>query len=244
MAFHQADCIAQTRTYLDEVSPKSWTDTEVIREVNNGYGELITAVIQVFEDFYQRRTDFSLIANQQEYKTTDGVPTDVYKIKRIEFNPQVATNPNSFYRASPTNINNFRSSIANQNLGSTSMPLYYTYGFGADMTIGFLPIPSVNSTGGVRLWYIYEVPMMVAPTDEVNIPYAERYASLIAQYAAAVLLRKGQQEEAVAKQYMAEFDEGKQQMMEELKQRNVDDAGVIMDSIGLNTDFSMVDLYY
>jgi hypothetical protein len=244
MAYNFSQCIAQTRTYLDEVSPKSWTDFEVQREVNNGYGELITTVIQVFEDFYQRRTDFSLINGKQEYTVADGVPSDVYKIKRIEYNGNTTNNPTSFYRASPTNINNFRSTIVNTNLGSTSMPLYYTYGFGTAMTIGFLPIPQINSTNGVRLWYIYEVPMMANPTDTVNIPYSERYASLIALYAAAVLLRKGQQEEAVAARYMTEFDEGKQEMMEELKQRNVDDAGVIMDSIGLNTDFSMVDLYY
>lgn len=236
--------IAQTRTYLDEVVEKSWTESEVIREINNGYGEVVTAVIEVFEDYYLRRTDFNLVANQQEYGNVDGVPDDIYKIKRIEYNSQVSSNPNAFYRATPTNINNFRSTIVNPALGVTSMPLYYTYGFSSDLHIGFIPIPKTNSTNGVRLWYIYEVPTLVNPTDPIYIPYSDRYASLISQYAAAVLLRKGQQEEAVAARYLQEFNESKADMMNELKMRNPDDSNVIMDSVGLNTDFSMIDLYY
>lgn len=236
--------IAQTRTYLDEVVQKSWTETEVKRECNNTYIELVTAVVEVFEDFYLSRTDFSLVAGQQEYGVSDGLPSNVYKIKRIEINYDVAANANSFYRASPTNINNFRSSIVNQNIGSTSMPMYYPYGFGNAMKIGLLPIPKKDSANGLRFWNIYEVSPMVLPTDEVNIPYSERYASLIALGAAGVLLRKGQQQEKDAARYIAEYNNGKQTMMEELKQRNADDAKVIMDSIGLNTDFGMIDLFY
>jgi hypothetical protein len=244
MAVLFQDVIAQTRTYLDEVSPKSWTDYEVRREVNNGYGELITATIQVFEDYYLRRIDFSLIASQQEYGVADGIPADLYKIKRIEYNPQTASNPNSFYRASPISMNKFGSTLVNSALGTTSTPLYYTYGFANNIKIGFLPIPQINSTNGVRLWHIYTVPMMVNDTDEVNIPYPERYASDISLYAAGVLLRKGQQEEPVAARYLAEFAQGKLDMMEELRQRNVDDSMVISDSLGQNNDFGLVDLYY
>jgi hypothetical protein len=243
--------IAATRTYLDEVTPKSWTDYEVKREVNNAYGELITATIEVFEDYYQRRTDFNLVTGQQEYTIADGLPTDIYKIKRVEYNPNTLSNPNAFYRAAPTNINNFRSTITNPGLGSTSFPFYYTYGFDSSFVIGFVPIPQVASANGVRLWYIYRTPILVNDgtgggglDDPINIPYADRYASLIPLYAAGVLLRKGQQEEPVAAKYMADFDTGKQEMMNELKQRNVDDSEIIQDSIGLNTDFSMVDLYY
>jgi hypothetical protein len=186
---------------------------------------------------------------QQEYTIADGLPSDVYKIKRIEYCPNTSSNPNAFYRAAPVNINNFRSSITNQALGSTSFPFYYTYGFDSSFTIGFIPIPQVLSTNGVRFWYIYRTPMLVNDgsnnvDDAINIPYADRYASLIPLYAAGVLLRKGQQEEPIAARYMAEFAEGKEEMMNELKQRNVDDSAVIQDSIGLNTDFSMVDLYY
>ena len=245
--FSQA--IAATRTYLDEVSPKSWTDYEVKREVNNAYGDLVTAVIQVFEDYYQRRIDFNLVATKQEYTVADGLPADVYKIKRVEVNDNVVSNPNSFYRAAPININNYRGSIVNQNLGSSAYPFYFTYGFDDSFTIGFLPIPKLDATAGVRFWYIYRSPVLVNDgtnnvDDPINIPYSDKYASLIPLYAAAVLLRKGQQEEPTAARYLQEFNEGKQDMMDELKQRNVDDAAVIMDSIGMNTDFSMVDLYY
>jgi len=244
MAVQFKDSVAATRTYLDEVSPKSWTDYEVKREVNNAYTQLVTTTIQVFEDYYQRRTDFNLVTNKQEYTIADGVPADVYKIKRVEFCPNTVTNPNSFYRAAPTNINNFRSTIVNPALGSTSFPFYYTYGFDTNFTIGFIPIPKQDSPNGLRLWYIYTTPNLVNDTDVINIPYASRYASLIPMYAAAVLLRKGQQEEAVAARYMADYTQGQADMINELKQRNVDDSAVIQDSIGLNTDFSMVDLYY
>jgi hypothetical protein len=241
--------IAATRTYLDEVAPKSWTDYEVKREVNNAYGDLVTSVIQVFEDYYQRRIDFNTVASQQEYTVADGLPTDVYKIKRIEINANVASNPDSYYRAAPININNYRGSIVNQNLGSSAYPFYYTYGFDSSFTLGFLPIPKISGTNAVRFWYVYRSPVLVNDgtggiDDAINIPYADKYSSLIPLYAAAVLLRKGQQEESVAARYLEEFNAGKKDMMDELKQRNVDDSAVIMDSIGMNTDFSMVDLYY
>jgi hypothetical protein len=164
-------------------------------------------------------------------------------------NANVVSNPDSYYRAAPININNYRGSIVNQNLGSSAYPFYYTYGFDASFAIGFLPIPKISNTNGVRFWYIYRSPVLINDgtnnvDDEINIPYADKYASLIPLYASGVLLRKGQQEEPTAARYLEEFDKGKQDMMDELKQRNVDDAAVIMDSIGMNTDFSMVDLYY
>lgn len=231
------DAIAKTRMFLDEVSAKTWPDTEVKREVNFAYQEFVTAVVNAFEDFYLTPTAFSLVDALQEYGVSDGVPDDVYKIRRIELNYDTAQAANAFRKAMPINITQVRDSLSTSGLGAVSAPRYFTYGFETSMKLGFIPVPNVDSTNGAKLWYVQKIPNLVLITDTVNIPYADRYASGVALLAAGSLLRKGQQEELAAARYIADGQAMKSQMVEELEDRVADESKVIIDSLGMDTDF-------
>jgi len=231
------DLIAKTRMYLDEVAAKSWTDTEVKREVNFAYQEFVSAVVNTFEDFYLVPSTFNIINGQQEYGVSDGVPSNIYKIRRIEVNFDTASSPTGYGKAMPVNITQIRDSLGTSNMGGMTRALYYTYGFDSSIKLGFIPVPKKDSANGVRLWTVQAVINLVLVTDNVNIPYADRFATGISLIAAGTLLRKGQQEEVAAVRYIADGQSMKAQMTEELEDRVADESKVILDSVGMDTDF-------
>ena len=226
--------------FLDEVSPKSWSDTEVQREVNYAYHALVTTVMTSYEDFYLTAPFFINIVNgQQEYGTADGVPSDIFKVRRVEMNYSAGTSI-AYVKAAPIrDISAIRDSIMTSGSGSATLrPMYYVYGFGANFHIGIIPVPSKDATNGIKVWYSPTLSDLVQPTDAPNIPYPDRYATIIPLIAAANLLRKGQQEEVVAAKYLADAEEMKMKLMEELEDRISDDGRVILDSIGYDVDFT------
>jgi len=239
MAQNFSQLIAKTRMFLDEVSPTSWSDTEVQREVNYGYHDIVTTVMTTYEDFYMTTPILiNIVDNQQEYGIIDGLPSDIFKMRRVEMN--YSPTGTQYVKAAPIrDISAIRDSIMTSGTGSATLrPLYYVYGFGANFHIGIIPLPSENSTNGIKVWYIPTQIDLVAPTDVPNIPYPERYATIIPLIAASNLLRKGQQEEVVAARYLADADKMKMDLMEELEDRISDDGRVILDSIGYDTDFT------
>jgi len=238
MAVNYRDSIAQTRMYLDEVSEKSWSETEVEREVNYGYQSFVTNAMTAYEDFYMIRSDFDLQENVQEYGVADGVPSDVFKIRRIELNYKITSNPDAFRKSVPININDVKSSITRASFGSASFPAYYTYGFDSSFKLGFVPIPTEDGTNAARLWYIQQQVKLVVPTDLLNIPYADRYANGVALIAAGTLLRKGQQEEVSAEKYLIQGENLRMDMQQDLEDRVSDEAKLITDSIGMDLDFT------
>lgn len=239
MAKLRRDVIAQARMYLDEVAPKSWTESELIRECNYGYQKLVSAVMNSYEDFYIDTATWDLKDSQQEYDvTTDNLPDDVYKVRRIELNYRISQSPTAFRKAIPTNITNIKGSLNTANNGNFSFPIYYVFGFEASLKIGLIPVPNQDSIGGGKLWYIPVVPDLAEQTSVVNIPYPDRYADAISLWAAGALLRKGQQEEAPASRYIADADALRDKMIEELEGRIDDEAKVISDSVGAYLDFT------
>ena len=71
---------SQVRTYLDEATQADWTDTEIDREINVGYMKVYSEVVNVYEDYYSTTTTVTTVDDQQEYGTSDGFPTDFYKM--------------------------------------------------------------------------------------------------------------------------------------------------------------------
>jgi hypothetical protein len=240
MAQNFSQLIAKTRMFLDEVSPKSWSDTEVQREVNYAYHDVVTTVMTTYEDYYMTAPVFvNIIDAQQEYGVADGLPQNTFKLRRVEMN--YASNTGKQYvKAAPIrDISAIRDSIMTSGTGSATLrPMYYVYGFSANFHIGIIPVPSKDAPNGIKVWYIPTQSDLVNPTDEPNIPYPERYATIIPLMAAGNLLRKGQQEEVVAAKYLDDADKMKQDLMQELEDRISDDGRVILDSIGYDTDFT------
>ena len=100
-----------TRTYLDEATQADWTDVEIDREVNNGYQEVVAHVMDTYEDFYVVKDSLNTVANQQEYGTADGLPSSLFKIRRVEINYR-PDQTNIFTRALPIHLDDVHSDLA------------------------------------------------------------------------------------------------------------------------------------
>lgn len=226
MAKALSELANHTRVYLDEKSAKDWSDIQVFRAVNYAYMEVYAAVVETYEDYYRTKFSTTLKANQQEYL----LPDNTYKVRRLE----VQYDPNGRARkAQPFNFDSERSGIGDVNTGSSSAPMYYLSG----NVLGLKPVPAVEVASGLRGWIIVTPNELVETTDEINIPFPERYAGLIPLGAAGELLRKGQQEETVASKYLDDFRIGLEKMKQELEDRFADGFKYIIDSIGDTNDF-------
>src|SRR3990167_3695207 len=224
---------AQTRTYLDEATTADWTDPEIDREVNVRYLELYTAAVTVFEDYYSVKATTDTFADIEEYT----LPTDVYKIRRIEINYNASDSNSIPSRARPASMDSVLRDLGNSAQGITVYrnPSYYIRG----NIFGIIPAPTRDGDEAITMWYVKQISELSAASDEIDIPFEDRYANLIALGASATLLRKGQQEEAVASQYLAEFANGIEKMQEELKDRIADDNyKSIIDTVGDDVDFA------
>lgn len=243
MAKNLAYLRAQTRTYLDEATQLDWRNDEVDREINNGYMEVVTLVQETYEDFYVKTAQLTTIDNQQEYTSVDGLPEDIFKVRRVEINYRPTVVNSTFTLAHPAVIDEVPGSLSNTNPPITSLtsPVYYFIGGGSGATgtrLGFIPIPTEGGTNMVKIWYVYEVPELVDSLDEVVIPYPDRYAALISRYAAAVLLSKGQQEEKVSIAYMTMFENGLLKLQRQFRERLADRTKSTIDTRGEDNDFS------
>lgn len=216
-----------TRVYLDEASSADWNDSQVDREVNYAYQEVVSAVIDVYEDYYRKKVTRNVRSGISEYS----LPSDFLKMRRIEISFKEG---NDRTKATRFNFDSLVRPWDSAVIGLTSRPAY-------DLTgkyLRILPVPSENVDSGLYVYYIYNVPELVENTDTIDIPNPDRYGNLIVLAAAAQLLRKGQQEEAVANSYINEFQLGLEKMKRELKDRIADGAKTIVDMQGDNLDFS------
>ena len=227
---------AQVRTYLDEATTADWTVAEVDREINVGYMKAYAEVVNVYEDYYSTTTTLTTIADQQEYGTSDGFPTDFYKMRRVELDYTPSQSSSVPRRAIPVSMDSVLRDLGNSALGISVWrnPAYYLRG----NTIGFIPVPTEGGSGALKLWYIKTLSELSSGSDEIDIPFPDRYFDSIVLEAVGTLLRKGQQEERVAMVYLSQAQEWRDKMRNELEDRIADDTKSITDTIGEDVDFS------
>lgn len=234
----------QVRSNLDEPATEAadWSDTELNRVINQRYHQVISAVMTVYEDYYLTTATFASVANQQEYTAASALPSNIFKLRRVELNyqPSVSTSANT--RCLPIDtLDVVRRDLAFSNSGigvrTNQTTYYYTYGFGSALTIGFLPIPSETGATAGKLWYIATQADLSADGDSVNIPYAERYYRLIADGATADALRFGQQDVSSADKLEAKFLGDLATMQQELEDKVAEESKMVMDTAGDVLDF-------
>jgi len=245
MAKQLSNLQQETRIYLDEATQTDFLDSEVLIAINRGYHETIGFVIEVYENFYNTTTPFTyaVVTNQQEY----AIDTSLIKVTRVEINYNPTVSGSTPSRAIPIKMDEIRSNLANTNNASGSFfsAGYYLNGSVGSQVIGFIPVPSQpgDTTGkSISVWGVALPTDLVNTTDNVNIPYADRFSYLVSLRAAAQLLRKGQQEEAAAARYLAEYRAGVVDMMTFLKERQADDMWVITDNQLEDIDFSTMEI--
>jgi len=229
------------RTYLDESNQADFLDTEVATAANFAYHDVIGKVIEVYEDFYNTTTPFTyaLVDGTQEYL----IDPSLIKVTRVEANFKPTDSNSVAIRLIPVSMDDIRRNLANNtNAGSFFNGAYFLHGNIGTQKLGVLPVPTISDTTGKSLsvWGVALPSDLSATGDNVNIPYADRFAYLVALKASGQLLRKGQQDESSALRYIADYRAGVLEMQTFLKERKADDAWVITDSISDNIDFSNV----
>lgn len=230
MAKTLANLRTGVRVYLDESAQADFTDNEILRSINYAYHDVVGSAIEIYEDFYFTTTPTSLstIANTQQY----AISGNFLKLRRVEINYRPDVTTTTPVRAIALNIDELPLYLANTSLGGsgTFNAGYYFLGAQSTQQIGFVPIPQVAGTNNINVWGIQAPSDLVDDTDTVNIPYADRFAFLIETKAAAILLKKGQQEIAAAVDLEKDYMQGILQMKTFLKERQSDGVNMIEDT--------------
>lgn len=233
----------QVRSFLDESSAADWTDPELNRLINAAYQRVTTAVMTVYEDYYITTDLFNTTANQQEYGSADGIPTDIFKIRRVELNYDVSNSNSAPTRCLPINMDEVRRDLGLRNafMGVTahSAAGYYTYGFGNSFKIGFIPIPDKTGTDAGKIWYVKTLAELSSDSDNIDIPHPDRYWLNIAYGASADALRFGQQESGEADKLDQKLAAGLILMQEELEDKIGEESKTVHDTTGLFVDFDI-----
>lgn len=236
---------SQVRSYLDEATAADWNDTELDRMINQRYQRVISMVMTTYEDYYITTQTFNTVANQEEYTGDEGLPDDVFKIRRIEVNYDVTNTNSAPTRIFPlTNMDEVQRDLGLINggngLGSNVNGYYYSQGFAENFRLGIVPIPTKDGTDAGKIWYVQQQLDLIEDTDKINIPYPERYWHMIAEGATGDALRFGVQQSDEADKYDAKFDRGLILMQEELEDKNAEDYKSVIDVKGDLLDFSAI----
>ena len=230
------------RSYLDEASEADWSDEEINIAINTYYHNVRTVAIAAYEDYYMQTNTFNSVANQEEYGELDGVPLDIFKMRRVELNYDVSQTNGAPTRCMPIhNIDAVRRDLAYANAGIGlkvfSNAFYYSYGFGPNFKIGFSPVPNNNGVNAIKIWYIREAPDIDDDDTIFDIPYVDKNWILIAYGAVAELLRFGSQDPEDADRFDQRYQIGVTKMQEELEDREAEDAKSVLDTTGNMLDF-------
>jgi hypothetical protein len=111
-------------------------------------------------DFSAESATTSLVANQQEYL----LPLDILKIKRVELTFDGTT----WYDATPMDINETGEATDTTTIAQYYLPNNPKYDL-MDNSLFLYPIPTVNVTAGLKVWYEKLPAVLVNTTDTPNI---------------------------------------------------------------------------
>lgn len=210
---------------LNDPSGGTWTDAELDNWINLGYlSDLVPAIEGVDECYFETNgyLDFSEDTQEIDISTihdSDGTAlTDsVDQITRVECK---YNSDDDYALALPVSKEEVRTRLANTAIGVSVVrnPGYYlTGGLYTTSYIGFLPIPDEDVTNGVKMWFIPELSELSADSDEPQLPTA--YHRLLLIYAGAKCLQKGDPKNARAVELLAEYENRKAQMVQNIKPR-------------------------
>lgn len=202
--------------------------------------------VTVYEDYFITTANFNTVANRQEYTVSvDSVPSNVFKIRRVELNYDTSnTNGAPTRMLLITNMDVVRRDLAYTNAGvglrTNSNSFYYSYGFRSNFVMGFIPIPSRAGTNAVKIWYVTEASDLSGDSSDINIPYADKNYIYVVYGATADALRFGGQATSDADSFESLYKAGMDKMQEELEDREAQDTKTVLDFSGESLDFSSV----
>lgn len=148
--------------FLTNTNTTTYASGDALASVNRWYQFIISEVLQAMDDwdFQGEYGTANLVASQQEYT----LPSDILKIKRVE----VTYDGTNWYTASPMDLSeraDATDSTSVNNDFNTAEPFYDLM----DNSLFLYPIPTANSTGGLKIWYEKEGTELTN-TSEPNLP--------------------------------------------------------------------------
>lgn len=195
----------------------------------------------VFENYYLTTDNFNTTANQQEYGSAGGVATDIFKIRRVELNYDVSNSNSAPTKCVPIDFDEVNRDLGMTNAGIgvrvSSAANYYFYGHGSGFTIGFIPIPDKTGTNAGKMWYIRQLSDLSSDSENIDIPYPDRYWINIAYGATADALRFGQQDSPEGDKFEQKMIAGIVLMQEELEDYAAESTKTVIDTTGAFIDF-------
>lgn len=148
--------------FITDTDTDTFTNADLDASLNMYYDLFVSEILDAMDewDFNADIATADLVANQQEYV----FPTTLLKIKRIE----VTYDGTNWYKAEPMDVNEVghatdTTSIRNHFI--TSEPYFDLM----DTSLMLYPVPTANSTAGIKIWYEKNVDHLSADTDEPAI---------------------------------------------------------------------------
>lgn len=167
--------LANFTRFLTNTNTTTYTANDLTANLNMWYHNVVNEILQAMDDwdFQGEFATTNLVANQQEYT----LPTDILKIKRVE----ITYDGTNWEKVSIFDINQrgmATDSTTVNNDFNTSDP----YADLMDNSLFLYPIPTANSTAGLKIWYEKEATELSSDTDEPG--FAEAYHKVLCYGAA------------------------------------------------------------
>lgn len=168
--------------FLTNTNTTTYANADLDAALNRYYHQFTNEILAAMDDwdFQGEIATASMVADQQEYV----LPTDILKIKKV----MVSYDGSNWYTAKPFDVSETDSALATQtdinNAFSTSEPYVDFH----EASIFLYPVPTANSTNGIKIYYEKEATELTAVTDEPVI--AEAYHRGLAYGASKDFLEK------------------------------------------------------
>lgn len=169
---------------ITRLGPGAGTTSEkLIRPIDEGNKRVYAKLLSVNEQLFYKSDTFNTILNRTEYTPTDGVPTDIKRILRLE--TRYAGQDKRYKCTKLPNLFSINKmdeiSVDYQN---KYQPRYYWFGNGADTTIGFVPTHDVAGDDYNKIWYLARPTEITSASQTPIVPEDSHF--LIVEFALGV----------------------------------------------------------
>lgn len=196
---------------LGQTTPSTTvTDSILATWVNEAYDYMIDEITKALPEYFTKPSTTNTIADQQEYD----LPDDFERIKLVN----LAYTSGDWKKAEPLDsIGSIPIHSLDSNQGfDQATPRYYIIGD----NIGFIPIPTVSVTNGLKIWYVYTPEELNTDASEPAFP---RKYHRILKYGAYANYLDQDDEHVSAERIRNRFERRVEQMVETMVEQQVDE---------------------
>jgi len=158
------------------------TPAQVINSIDEGNVRVYNKLVSVHERLFYTSTEINVKSGTSEYTVTDGVPTDIKRILKVETRYN-----NQPFRVKATKIDHSnidQMDKATVTYHSSARPGYYWMGNGVNTVIGFDPAHDLTADNYTKIWYLRKPTKITQGSQTPIIPDDAHY--LLVNFAVAM----------------------------------------------------------